>query len=142
MLAGVSITDEPAMTSTPGAHPNDAPVAHALAAAFSSRHVEEALAALKTADVPAVRANAGDSEIFLGDPQALENGLVAERQHPKAGHITVAWQYIRFGETLPSQGRPTPLLGEHTEEILGDIGYTKAEIDALHMTRVVKSERA
>ena len=138
--AGIPMPEAIALTPAVGQHPNATAAAGALAAAFANRHVETALAALKMAGVPAVRANAGDSEIFLADRQATENGLVAHRQHPTAGRITVAWQYIQFGDTQPSAGRPTPLLGEHTAEILRGLGASEAEIEALHAARVLKTE--
>ena len=78
-------------------------------------------AALERAGVPAIQAKEGHSEIFLGDPQAIENGLVVERQHPRAGRLVAAFNYVQFPGEEVSAGRPTPMLGEHTREILGSL---------------------
>ena len=131
-----------AAKSEPGRHPNEGGMATAMADAFRGRTLTDMLAALATAGVPASEAQAGDSELFLGDPHAIANDMVITRAHPTAGELTVAWNYIQFGRTAPSAGRPTPLLGEQTDEMLKDIGYDPGAIRSLHETRVVKVERA
>ena len=77
---------------------------------------------------------------FLNDPHTRENGMVVTRQHPTAGALRVAWQYIQFGHTNATPGRPTPLLGEHTDEVLREIGYDADTIATLHGDDVVKTE--
>ncbi len=128
--------------SAPGRHPNETPFAKAMAAGFEERAFAESLAELKRAGVPCTEAQAGDSELFLDDPHALENDMVAVRQHPTAGTLRVAWRYIRFGNTSPTQGRPTPLLGQHTDEVLREIGYDADAIAALYAEDIVKTETA
>jgi crotonobetainyl-CoA:carnitine CoA-transferase CaiB-like acyl-CoA transferase len=59
-----------------------------------------------------------------------------------AGKLRVAWQLIQFGDTCTSAGVPTPLLGEHTAQVLREIGYSTGEIDALHAQGLVKTETA
>ena len=60
--------------------------------------------------------------LFLDDRHAHENGMVAVRQHPTVGELRVAWRYIQFGHTSATQGRPTPLLGQHTDDVLDELG--------------------
>jgi crotonobetainyl-CoA:carnitine CoA-transferase CaiB-like acyl-CoA transferase len=123
-------------------HPNDQPVARALMAALAERSLPEVRTELARAGVPSAEAQPGDSELFLHDPHALANGMVATGRHPRVGDLTVAWQYIRFAETRPASIRPTPLLGEHTDEILNEVGYTGDDVLALHAAGVVKAESA
>ena len=123
-------------------HPNETPFAQAMTAAFAPRKLGETLEALKSAGVPCTEAQAGDSELFLDDPQAAAMDMVATRQHATAGELRLSWQYVQFGGTVPTTGRPTPLLGEHTKEVLRDIGYNDAEIAKLHDDEVVKTETA
>jgi crotonobetainyl-CoA:carnitine CoA-transferase CaiB-like acyl-CoA transferase len=52
----------------------------------------------------------------------------------------VARHYIRFGHTEVLQGRPTPLLGEHTREVLQDVGFTESAIAELYAKGVLKTE--
>ena len=44
---------------------------------------------------------------------------------------------VRFANTRPIDGRPTPLLGEHTREVLREAGYAEAEIDGLYADGIV-----
>ena len=71
---------------------------------------------------------------------ATANGMVATRQHPSAGTLSVAWRYVQFGNTEPAPGRPTPLLGEHNDEVLREVGYDDDAIRRLHADGVVKTE--
>jgi crotonobetainyl-CoA:carnitine CoA-transferase CaiB-like acyl-CoA transferase len=47
---------------------------------------------------------------------------------------------VRFGNTEVVQGRPTPLLGEHTREVLQEVGFTEQDISALYAKGVVRTE--
>jgi crotonobetainyl-CoA:carnitine CoA-transferase CaiB-like acyl-CoA transferase len=121
-------------------HPNETSFAQSMTAAFAKRNLADTLSALKEARIPCAEAKAPDSEHFLNDPHTLANDLIAERQHPTAGKLLVAWRYIQFGGTAPTLGRPTPLLGEHTDEVLREIGYDDAEIQKLHDDKTVITE--
>ena len=134
----LGVQDVPLLGDT---HPNDGPRASVFADAMAQMAVEEALSALAGANVPAAPALAGDSELFLGSSHAEVNDVVARREHPNAGSMRVAWNYVGFGATRTSAGRPTPLLGEHTGAVLGEIGYSDEEIQRLHHSGVVKTER-
>jgi crotonobetainyl-CoA:carnitine CoA-transferase CaiB-like acyl-CoA transferase len=128
-------TDPPA-----GRHPNDTPLAQELARHFATLCLAESLACLQAAGVPCTPALAGQSEIFLNDPHATANDMVATHQHPVLGQMQVARHYVRFGNTAVVQGRPTPLLGEHTREILRGVGFTESAIAALYNKGVIKTE--
>lgn len=126
--------------ATAEGHPNEAPLAEALADQLASLAVATCLDRLRAAGVPAAPALPGDSAIFLGYPQAIENDMVANRVHPNAGALQVAWNYIGFGDTDPSAGISTPLLGEHTRAIMSEVGYAVDEVERLHEMGVVKTE--
>jgi len=68
--------------------------------------------------------------------------MVVTVQHPTAGKLLVAHRLIQFGNSRLSSLRPTPLLGEQTDEILREVGYSEAEIRALHDDKVVLAETA
>ena len=125
-----------------GVHPNETPFAATLAAAMARRTASETLAALAAAGVPCAPAPAPGSAIFLDDPHPQANDMVAIRHHPRAGAMRVAWHTIQFRDTEPTLGRHTPLLGEHSAEVLREIGLSADEIEALHANGVVRTETA
>ncbi len=124
-----------------GGHPAESPLARAIEAAFADRRVEDALAALEEAGVPAAEARSGASEVFLDDETAHANGLVTETRHPTAGRMRIAWNYIGFRNTASSAARPTPLLGEHSADVLAEAGLDEGEIEALFASGAVLAER-
>jgi crotonobetainyl-CoA:carnitine CoA-transferase CaiB-like acyl-CoA transferase len=66
--------------------------------------------------------------------------MVVTYQHLVLGQQQVARHYIRFGHTKVQDGRPTPLLGEHTREVLMDVGLSESVIAELYTQGVVKTE--
>jgi crotonobetainyl-CoA:carnitine CoA-transferase CaiB-like acyl-CoA transferase len=60
---------------------------------------------------------------------ALE--LLEEYDHPQAGRLRQARNAARFAGTPASIRLPAPALGAHTEEVLGEIGYSAGQISDL-----------
>jgi crotonobetainyl-CoA:carnitine CoA-transferase CaiB-like acyl-CoA transferase len=89
----------------------------------------EWLLVLDAAGVPAGPVN--NMEEALSNPQVLARGMVAEVEHPVNGRYKALGCPIHFSKTPAAVQRPAPLLGEHTRLILGDAGYSDAEIDAM-----------
>ena len=86
-------------------------------------------------------ARPGHAEIFLGDPHVVANDMVAVRQHPTSGHVRVHWRSVRFTDTASTAGLATPLLGEHTAEVMAEAGDKPHEIEAQLTSGVVRVER-
>ena len=106
--------------------------------------VEAALAGATTAEwvsrCVAAQVAAGPiyefDEVFE-DPQAKHLGLVAEVEQPGYGRARMLAFPVRASATPAAIRRPAPLLGEHTAEVLGELGLPRAEIERLAADGVV-----
>jgi formyl-CoA transferase len=73
----------------------------------------------------------------FADPQVRHIQAAAEVQHPKLGRFSVVNQAARLSRTPAAVVSATPELGEHTGEVLGELGYTAAEIAGLREKKVL-----
>jgi formyl-CoA transferase len=67
----------------------------------------------------------------FADPHLQARGMVVTTDHPTLGRIRTLGSAIRMSETPPEVARRAPLLGEHTREVLGEIGLSAEDIDAI-----------
>ena len=76
------------------------------------------------------------AEVF-DDPQILARSLVVETNHPTLGQISTLGTPLKLSETPLSPGRPGPLLGQHTDEVLLDFGFAVDDIDTLRASGAI-----
>ena len=93
------------------------------------RTAAEWVDAMLAVGVPAGPVNTID-EVFR-DPQVLARDMLAEVPHPALGTVRMAGIPYKFGDTAASVRRHPPLLGEHTDEVLGGLGVSPEELAEL-----------
>ncbi len=67
----------------------------------------------------------------LAHPQTVARGMIVETDHPLEGKTKGLGLPIRFSGLTERRSLPAPLLGEHTLEVLGEMGFSEGEIRAL-----------
>jgi crotonobetainyl-CoA:carnitine CoA-transferase CaiB-like acyl-CoA transferase len=95
--------------------------------AVCARESREIEAALMAAGVPCACVN-NFKEVF-DDPHMVARGIVKDIEHPRLGPMRAVRNPILLDHDSPSIDRYAPMLGEHSEEVLREIGYSAERID-------------
>ena len=67
----------------------------------------------------------------LTDPQNLENGYIVDLELPVTGTTKTVGTLMAFSDTPTVAPSAPPALGEHTAEIMSDLGFNAAEMDSV-----------
>jgi formyl-CoA transferase len=73
---------------------------------------------------------------IANDPSLRASGTVVEVEHPQLGKYLTVGSPIKFSD-LEVKVTASPLLGQHTNEVLADLGYSQEEITKLHDAKAV-----
>ncbi len=131
----------PAMAEDPRFADNVGRVKHrkeledAVEGAVARHDRETLLQILEKGGVPATPVNTLDQ--MLNDPQTATRSVIRRMQHPKLGEIPVVGVPLTFSGMDPGVRRHAPMRGEHTDEVLGELGYPTAAIADLRTRKVI-----
>ena len=106
-----------------------------IAERLAARSTDEWLRALADADVPGGAVT--DVLAAFQSPEAAARSMLVEIEHPALGVLRQAGIPIEFGATPGSVRTAPPLLGEHTDEVLAELGLSVEEIARLREDGVV-----
>jgi crotonobetainyl-CoA:carnitine CoA-transferase CaiB-like acyl-CoA transferase len=125
LCAAVGLPAEPEWASNAGRVADRARLGEALAAALGRRTAQEWVPLLAAAGVPC--APVQDLASLPDDPQMVANGMLQRVEHP-AGPVRVVGSPYRLDGARPRVRRAPPLLGQHTVEVLTQLGLSPAQV--------------
>ena len=79
-----------------------------------------------------------DVEEMVRDPQINHRGMIVEVEHPIHGRVKQFGIAIKLSDTPGAVRRAAPLAGEHTDDVLKDLGMSAADIAGLRERGVVE----
>jgi crotonobetainyl-CoA:carnitine CoA-transferase CaiB-like acyl-CoA transferase len=123
---------DPRFATEASRHTHAGELAAELVETFASRSSAAAFTALDEAGVACeIPAEAPYMPDFLWDQWAQESGRVFEHQHPEHGYVREVGHCVRLSATPLAYKGTSARLGQHTRELLGELGYSPEEVARL-----------
>ena len=76
-------------------------------------------------------------DALMADPNLAARGILQKSQHGALGETIIIGSHIRLDGAIPDLPRPSPLLGEHTDEVLQELGLTEDEVGMLYVEEIL-----
>ena len=134
-MGRTDLAEDPGLARNEGRVKRTGEIDAAIQSWCSGRSIDAALAALKAADVPASRIYSV-ADMF-GDPQFAARGMIEQQHLPDGTALKVPSVVPKLSATPGGTAWLGPALGEHTEEILRQLGHDQTAIDTLRRDRVI-----
>jgi len=136
-----NILDDPALASDPRFINNTQRLANreelieTIDTLFAKKSTYEWFELMQEAGVPCGPINSID-QIFE-DPIVLEREMLCEMPHPTIGTFKYVGSPLKFSKTQVEYKQPPPLVGEHTSQILNELGFTEKDIKELIEKKII-----
>jgi CoA:oxalate CoA-transferase len=127
---------DPRFSTYPARKANEDALIPIVEQAVRQRTAADIEAALMTVGVPCARVN-NFKEVFE-HPQIVARDMVQEIEHPRLGQMRATRNPVLLDHDGPAIERPAPMLGEHSAEVLAELGYSAAAIAELVAAGVTK----
>ncbi len=136
LLGATEWLDDPRFATNGGRHANRYELAAEIEAKLQERTSAEWEIILNEHGIPCGPIYRLDEA--LDHPQVRHRQMVVEREHPTMGIVRLLGLPVKLSETPGEVHRTPPLLGQHTDEILREIGVFDDELATLRATRVIR----
>ncbi|BCW90840.1 Formyl-CoA:oxalate CoA-transferase [Alphaproteobacteria bacterium SO-S41] len=134
-VTGIALFNDPALATLEGRLAARRAITAALADWTRTREKHDLAARLQAAGIPAAPVMSG-GEVYR-DPHLRDRGFIQVLDHPEVGPREYSSLAYRLSLTPGGMRTAGPLFGQHTSEILGDLGLTDTDIAALVRDEVV-----
>lgn len=129
------LAEDPELQTNPGRVANRERVERVLSELFRTNDTDHWVQLLAAEDVPAAPVQTVGQAVHHPQTQAV--GMVQQVPHPTIKGLTLCGVPFNFSRTPSAIRRHPPLLGEHTDEILAELGYSPEERERLRSEQVV-----
>ncbi|BAN48384.1 CaiB/BaiF CoA-transferase family protein [Metapseudomonas resinovorans] len=130
--------DDPRFASSAQRVAHRAEMQEALNAVFATQDTAHWLERLRAADI--LCAKVADYSDLLKHPQLASNGMLARIEHPRHGTLRVPGFPVNSQEAARQPYKPAPDKGEHSREVLAELGYGEGDVAALLESGAVQGQ--
>ena len=127
---------DPRFVDNPSRVRHRAALIDALSACTRERKTSEIVDVLRQAGVPSAPILTIDA--VLSEPQTHASGMLVGASHPRIPDYRSVALPVKWGARRPGVRRVPPTLGEHSEDVLTALGYTRDDVRSLRAQRVVQ----
>lgn len=135
VITAPELNDDPRFATNAARMRNLSALVEILNGYLAKENTETWLDRMEKAELPAGPVN--DILQMHEDPQARARDMIVEVEHPKAGKVETIGHPVKFSRTPASIDLAAPLLGQHTREVLTEIGYDNTQIETLISSQTI-----